>query len=342
MDVALLVARVLLVMVFSVAGVTKLADRTGSKQALVDFGLPASLAAPLAVLLPLAELGVAAALIPASTAWWGAVGALVLLLLFVVGIGANLARGRKPECHCFGQLHSEPAGWKTLARNGVLATVAGFVVWLGYGGVGPSAVGWLAGFSTAQLLGLGFGVVLLGMVAAQWWFLLGLLRQNGRLAMRVEALEGGRQEEPPAGLPLGDAAPEFELPNLQGRKLTLEALRAPGKPVILLFTDPNCGPCKAMLPDVGRWQEEYAGKLTVALVSRGEPEENAISASEHGLANVLLQEDWEVADDYRVDGTPSAVLVQPDGTIASPVLEGAKEVREFLARTIEEPAQLRP
>ena len=341
MGVALLVARVLLVAVFSVAGVTKLADRAGSKQALVDFGVPASLAAPLGVLLPLAELAVAAALIPSSTAWWGAVGALVVLLLFVVGISANLARGRKPNCHCFGQLHSEPAGWKTLVRNGVLAAVAGFVVWRGYDGAGPSAVGWLSGLSTAQLLGLGVGVVLLGMVAAQWWLLLGLLRQNGRLLMRVEALEGGRTEEPPAGLPLGEAAPDFELPNLQSQKLTLEELRAPGKPVILLFTDPNCGPCAAIIRDVGRWQEEYAEKLTLALVSRGEREENAISASEHGLSNVLLQEDWEVSDAYGVDGTPSAVLVRPDGTIGGSALEGVDDVRDFLATTVEEPARLR-
>src|SRR5918998_4350773 len=101
MDVALLVARVLLVSVFSVSGVTKLADRGGSKQALVDFGVPASLAAPLGVLLPLVELAVAAALIPTATALWGAVGALALLLLFVAGIGGNLARGRRPDCHCF-------------------------------------------------------------------------------------------------------------------------------------------------------------------------------------------------------------------------------------------------
>jgi len=227
-------------------------------------------------------------------------------------------------------------------RNGVLAAVAGFVVWQGYGGAGPSPVGWLAGLSTGQLLGLGVGVALVGMVAAQWWFLLGLLKQNGRLSMRVEALEDRLPEEPPAGLPLGDTAPDFKLPNLRGQKLTLEALRVPGKPVILLFTDPNCGPCKAMLPDVGRWQEKYAEKLTVAVVSQGDPEENAIWASEHGLRNVLLQEDWEVSDAYGVDGTPSAVLVQSDGTIASPVLEGAEEVGEFLVRAIEEPAQMRP
>ena len=58
-------------MVFAVAGVAKLYDRAGSRRAVIDFGVPAPLAAPLAILLPLAELAVAATLLPASTAWWG-------------------------------------------------------------------------------------------------------------------------------------------------------------------------------------------------------------------------------------------------------------------------------
>src|SRR5918997_4543842 len=162
MDIALLVARLLLALVFVVAGLAKLADRQGSRQAAVDFGVPGALATPLAVLLPLAELAVATTLIPTTTAWWGAVGALSLLLLFGVGIGANLARGRKPDCHCFGQLHSTPAGWSTLARNGVLAVVAGLVVWQGTSGVGvgPSALGWLTTLSAAQALLLIGGLVL--------------------------------------------------------------------------------------------------------------------------------------------------------------------------------------
>jgi uncharacterized membrane protein YphA (DoxX/SURF4 family) len=148
---ALLVARLLLAMVFAVAGVAKLADREGSRQAIVDFGLPSALAAPFGLLLPLAELAVAATLLPASTAWWGSLGALALLSVFVVGISINLARGRKPDCHCFGQLHSSPAGWKTLARNGALAAVAGFVLWQGSDGAGPSAVAWVGNLSTNQL-----------------------------------------------------------------------------------------------------------------------------------------------------------------------------------------------
>jgi Methylamine utilisation protein MauE len=190
MNTALLIARVLLALVFAVAGAAKLADRAGSRQAIVDFGLPSALAAPLGLLLPLAELAVAATLLPASTAWWGALGALVLLSMFVVGIAVNLARGRKPDCHCFGQLHSAPAGWKTLMRNGVLAAVAGFVLWEGYeGGAGPSALSWLGALSTAQLVGLMGGVLVLSLLAGQWWFLVHLMRQNGRLLVRLEAVE---------------------------------------------------------------------------------------------------------------------------------------------------------
>ena len=43
---------------------------------------------------------------------WLAFAAIVaaLLLAFVGGIAFNMARGNAPDCHCFGQLHSEPAG----------------------------------------------------------------------------------------------------------------------------------------------------------------------------------------------------------------------------------------
>src|ERR687889_1531349 len=136
---ALLVARLVLGAVFALAGVAKLSDLEGSRRAIIDFGVPSAIAAPLGLVLPVAELSVAATLLPASTAWWGALGALTLLSVFVAGISINLARGKKPNCHCFGQLHSAPAGWKTLARNGVLAAISGFVLWEGSaGGAGPS------------------------------------------------------------------------------------------------------------------------------------------------------------------------------------------------------------
>jgi peroxiredoxin len=198
------------------------------------------------------------------------------------------------------------------------------------------------------------GLVVLGLLLGQWWFLMHLLRQNGRLLTRIEALEGlfeaggaapsSPNEVPttqaPEGLPAGDEAPGFALTGLHGETLTLESLRAPAKPVMLIFTDPNCGPCNALLPEVGRWQEEHAQKLTLALLSRGAVEENRTKAQEHGLTNVLLQKDWEVSEAYAVRGTPSAVLIGPDGKVASPVAGGAEGIRDLLSHVRGERAQL--
>lgn len=109
MYATLLITRLLLAAIFVLARVAKLADRAGSRRAFIDFDVPVSLALTVGgILLPLTELAVMAALIPAPSAWWGAFGELVLLLLFITGI--NLAHGREPDCHRFDQLHSSPAG----------------------------------------------------------------------------------------------------------------------------------------------------------------------------------------------------------------------------------------
>src|ERR1700761_4655809 len=117
MTVTLILARLVLACVFGVAALAKATDRSGSSNALRDFGVPAWLAPTLGWWLPLAEGAVSVALVPVPTAWWGGVGALSLLGVFLAGIAYNIARGRAPDCHCFGQLRSEPVGWGTFIRN---------------------------------------------------------------------------------------------------------------------------------------------------------------------------------------------------------------------------------
>ena len=198
------------------------------------------------------------------------------------------------------------------------------------------------------------GVLVLFLLAGQWWFLLHLPRQNGRLLVRLDALEaslatsgavapsqnGSPVHQGAQGLPVGSAAPNFNLSGLDGETLTLEALRSSGKTVMALFTDPGLGPCNAMLPDVGRWQEEHAHKLTLALISRGEVEENKTKAQEHALKNVVLQKDWEISEAYEVRGTPSAVLISADGKVASPVAGGAEGIRDLLSYAVGDRVQL--
>ncbi len=345
MDIVLLLARLLLTVVFAIAGLAKLVDRAGSRQALLDFGVPARLITPLPFLLPLVELAVAVALIPSASAWWGALGALALLLLFAAAIGYLLARGRTPDCHCFGQLHSAPVGWSTLVRNLILAAVAGFVVGFGRTTAGASTVEWLGTLAIAQRVELVVGVLVVALLAVEGWALIQMLRQQGYLLLRFEELEARLAESgtkvtaeapPPAaaGLAVGTAAPDFSLPGLYGEMITLDFLRAGGKPVLLIFSDPGCGPCNALLPEIGRWQRDYAGKLTLALISRSTPEANRAKASRHGITQVLLQQDREVAEVYQAHGTPCAVLIRPDETIGSPLICSAEPIRALAAQAV--------
>src|SRR6266403_574106 len=348
MTLLLLFARLLLCAVFLVAGLAKLADLAGSRQAMRGFGVPDKLADFLGLLLPLAEIAVAVTLVVPLTAWWAAVAALALLLIFVAGIGYNLAQGRTPDCHCFGQLHSSPAGWSTLIRNLVLAGVAGLVVGFGRNTSGPGVMEWLGTLTITQGFELLGGALVLVLLIGEGWLLLQMMTQQGRLLLRIEALETRLGQAPPqpgapaAGLAVGSPAPAFNLPGVHGETMTLEALRSLGKPLVLLFTDPGCGPCTALLPEIGKWQRDHAAKLQVALLGRGTAEVNRAKVTEPGVTDVLLQKDREVAQAYQAHGTPSAVVVRQDGTIGSPVAQGADAIRALITTTLNPSAAAPP
>ena len=340
MSILLLIARLLLAAVFVVAGLAKVADLKGSQQAVKGFGVPTFLATPVGILLPFAELAVAIALIPSSWAFYGAIGALVLLGVFIVGISANLSVGRKPDCHCFGQLHSEPVGASTLIRNVLLGIVAGFVIWQGaaYSNVGPSAVAWISTLSVAQGIELVVGIILLVVVAIETWLLLQTLTQVGKLLTRLELIEengGAAPGAPVLGLPEDADAPAFELPDLSNNMVSLSNLLEKSVethyPAVLVFSSPTCGPCNAMIPQLSQWIDDAHGKATIVVVSQGTVEENrAKFAAYPNISTVLLQQDREVAEAYQVRGTPSAVAVRYDGSIFGPLAEGEDEIRDLI------------
>jgi methylamine dehydrogenase accessory protein MauD len=330
MDWIVLLGRLLLAIVFLVAAVGKLIDRQGSRTALADFGLPSWMAAPAAVVLPVAELVVAVLLLLGATARWGALAALGLLGLFIAAMAISLARGRRPDCHCFGQLHSAPVGWPTLSRNGFLAVLAGLVLWRGGEGarIGSTFAGAGAGAST--WIALGVALLALAIATAEAWFLLNLLQQQGRVLGRLKAAEAALGIAPVAGIPVGEQAPEFELRGLGHDRVSLSALRSSGRPVLLVFTNPYCMPCDELLPDIARWQKGHADRVTIAVISRGPVESNRAKAEAHGLRTVLLQKGREVVEAYQVDSTPAAVLVSAAGTIASPIGYGADRIAELV------------
>jgi peroxiredoxin/uncharacterized membrane protein YphA (DoxX/SURF4 family) len=340
---ALLLSRITLALILGVAGVAKLLDLAGSRRAMLAFGLPARLAPAFALLVPLGELASALALLIYPLARLGALGALGLLLAFMAGILFNLAQGRKPDCHCFGQLHSAPVGWTTLTRNTLMALLAALVLWQG---PGASFGEWSASLVISSGSLLVAGVFLLLVVGVQAWFLVQLFLQNGRLMLRLEVLEarltnggipGTVAETPTKGLPVGASAPAFNLPGLYGESLTLDALRAAGHPVLLVFIDPGCAPCKELLPELSGWQKTQANQLSVVLISRGSVDANRNMAVANGLIAILLQNERQVSEPYQVKVTPSALLVQADGSIGSPLAEGVVEITTLVQNVLRLP-----
>jgi len=85
------------------------------------------------------------------------------------------------------------------------------------------------------------------------------------------------------------------------------------------------------MPDVVTWQKTLPAELTTVLLSHGRHRDNRAKAAEHGLDNVLVEKNLDIATKYHAAGTPTGVLIRTDGTIGSPALGGADAIRQFVA-----------
>jgi thiol-disulfide isomerase/thioredoxin len=334
-------ARLFLCAVFVTAALTKLADRGGTRKAVHAFGAPERFAGTIAIAIPVAELMVAGLLLPATSAPYGALGALALLALFSGTICWNLARGRTPDCHCFGQLHSAPASRRTVARNAGLAALA--VIALVGSIVEPaSALGWIADLEPTTALTLLFGVVAVSVLAAGTAAFVTLMRSHGRALVRLDRVETAladagielsEHDAPRVGLEPGTEAPWFLVNDTTGAGVSRDDLLVEGKHLLLLFTSPHCGPCAALLPQAVAWQREHAETLTVAFASSGSADTVGAEAEEFVLEHVLVDESGALHESFHANGTPSAVLIDAAGRIASWVASGRDEI-EALADVV--------
>lgn len=131
------------------------------------------------------------------------------------------------------------------------------------------------------------------------------------------------------GLPPGTLAPDFTVPRLEGGELSLAAYR--GQRLLLVFSDPHCGPCDQLAPALER-QHRTLPAVPVLMVSRGDPETNRAKAAEHGLTFPIgLQRAWEVSRRYATFATPAAYLIDPAGCLASDVVLGVEPILALLA-----------
>src|ERR1051326_4789924 len=180
-----------------------------------------------------------------------------------------------------------------------------------------------------------FGLVLTFAIALGSWLGWQLLRQNGRILLRLDELEKRLNEiefgdeREPEGLPLGSVAPEFELPDLEGKPHKLTDYR--GQSLLLIFFNPECGFCREMTAswrergEISKQKTEMEQHPAVLLISTGEEQANLKFFDEHPMSSpVLLQKDKEVGSTYKANGTPTGYLIDPEGKIASELAIGAE------------------
>lgn len=128
------------------------------------------------------------------------------------------------------------------------------------------------------------------------------------------------------GLKAGTPAPSFCLPDFDGRPVSLEEYR--GRRVLLVFSDPRCGPCDQLAPHLVRLHREHRNNnLTIMMVGRGDVEENRRKAQQYGFEfPVVVQRKWELSKQYGIFSTPVAFLINGDGVIARNVARGTNEI----------------
>jgi len=114
----------------------------------------------------------------------------------------------------------------------------------------------------------------------------------------------------------GVEAPDFELPDLEGRSFRLSQHR--GKPVLLIFSTTWCPHCRSDVPRLREISANYGSRgLEVVQIFIQESSQKVSSFARQSQIpyRVLLDERGEVADTYGVRGVPDMILLDRNGRL---------------------------
>lgn len=153
---------------------------------------------------------------------------------------------------------------------------------------------------------------------------------NGKRPVGTRSLERSRIVRD--GLKAGTPAPNFRLPDILGRgEVSLAAFR--GRRVLLVFSDPECGPCQELTPRLADLHRDHEGNgVAVVMVGRGDLEANRRKAEEQGVGfPVVLQAKWELSRAYGIFATPVGFLIDDRGIISHNVATGLDAIADLVS-----------
>ena len=115
-----------------------------------------------------------------------------------------------------------------------------------------------------------------------------------------------------------------------GGDRSLDALLSTGRPAALLFVEPGCGPCGALLSELGGWRPALARELNLAVIVKGDRDDGRTVGRRHGLDDLMVDEEGATYAAYGVGVTPAAVLVGADGRVARAPAAGKDGIEALL------------
>ncbi len=175
--------------------------------------------------------------------------------------------------------------------------------------------------------------LLILILVSLWLGLYQIVKQQGRILLRLDQLDQLEQQRATAGeqpeitgLPVGTAFPSFSLRDLNGEMVRLEDFR--GKRVLLVNWSPKCGFCDLIAPDLARLQSDFEKQnLQLLLLAHDDAKSNRKLAAEHGLkCPILPLKDRQPPEPFQTMGTPVAYLLDGEGRVAKPIAVGAEKV----------------
>ena len=119
---------------------------------------------------------------------------------------------------------------------------------------------------------------------------------------------------------VGDAAPDFEAPLLEGEG-TLALADLEGKPVVLNFWASWCVPCKDEAPMLSRAAEIYGDRVEFVGVDVRDARSDALAFVEaEGLDYTHVRdEDETIYRDFGLTGQPETFFIDAEGVIVEHV-----------------------
>ena len=145
--------------------------------------------------------------------------------------------------------------------------------------------------------------------------------KNGRMGVFIENAEQRyktkvMKDEAKKKVAAGKQAPDFTLNDINGKPFSLSSLR--GKYVVLDFWGSWCGWCIKGMPDMKKYYEKYSGKFEIVGIDCNDTEakwKDAVKKHELPWIHVKSEKADATPQKYAVEGYPTKVILNPDGTI---------------------------